>query len=251
LAPKRPRGDPDKAVAKRWEVLDIMLKTTLVVVAGICIVFGQAFACGTSRCWQTVTAQNIPGFDFEITSVVQGPDKSGLYTYTYTIYRLDQGIVRYRDFSHVSFWFPCGPAAEKGVLNGIYGITVTCTDAGSCPEIEMGGTNGMVEPVMDRDCKFFWGFKLDECKDTEEKLFLLPNFDCVSFPQDPYDPSCTITFRSRSGPTWGKWLVKGGGERGGRGKSGLYDAGDIKVPGCIPAVDIGNMTWGAIKVIYH
>jgi hypothetical protein len=233
-------------VARRWEVFSFMLKTMLVVVVGVCAILGQAFAYGPPPCWQTVTPQNVPGFDFEITSVVQGPDKSGLYAYTYTIYRLDQGFVIYRDLSHISFWFPCGPAAEKSVLNGIYGITVTCTDAGSCPKTEMGGTNGMAEPVMDKDCKFFWGFKLDECKDTEEKLFLMPNLNEISFPQDPYDPSCTITFKSRTAPAWGKWLVKGGD-----GKSGLYDAGDIRVPNCVPAVDVGNMTWGAIKVIYR
>jgi hypothetical protein len=256
---RRPGSEAEKVVARRWEVYNFMLKHLLVVLVGICVLCGQALASEeisanvtprTPRCWQTITPQNVPGFDFEITSVVRGPDKSGLYTYTYTIYRIDQiiddGIVRYRELSHISFWFPCGPAAERAVVNGIHGITVTCTDAGSCPKIEMGETNGMAEPVMDKDCKFFWGFKLDECVDTGERMFLLPNHDGVSFPMDPYDPSCTITFTSRSAPEWGKWLVKGGD-----GKSGLFDSGDIKVPTCIPAVDIGNMTWGQIKIMYH
>jgi hypothetical protein len=219
-----------------------MLKSMLLVVVGTCVLFGQALACGALPCWNTVTPQNVVGFDFEITSVVQGPDKSGLYTYTYTIYRLDQGFVCYNRVSHISFWFPCGPAAERGVLNGVPGITVSCR-WGDCSAIEMGKTNGMSEATMSPACRLFWGFRLDQCGDDD---FLLPNFNGVSYPQDRGDPYCTITFRSRSAPEWGKWFVKGGCE-----KSRLYDAGDIKVPTCIPAVDVGNMTWGAIKVIYR
>jgi len=243
---RRPKGDRTEAEARRWEVFDFMLKTALVVVLGVWVLAGQVLAYGPPPCWQTVTPQDVPGFDFEITSVVEGPDKSGLYTFTYTIYRIDHGFVLYRDISHISFWFPCGPAAEKAVLNGIFGINVACAGAGSCPEIEMGENHGMTEPVMDRDCKFFSGFKLDACLGNGDRSLLMPDFDEISFPLDPDDPHCTITFRSRSAPAWGKWLVKGSD-----GKSGLYDAGDIRVPTCIPAVDVGNMTWGAIKVIYR
>jgi hypothetical protein len=141
------------------------------------------------------------------------------------------------------------------VINGILGIIATCT-GGGCPVIEMGETNGMSEPVMGKDCRFFWGFKLDDCGDD---LLLVPtDINAVSYPSDPNDPYCTITFRSRSAPAWGKWLVKGGTADCGKGcagsgseKSGLYDAGDIKVPTCIPAVDVGNMNWGGIKVMYR
>jgi hypothetical protein len=236
-------GDGDKKV----EVFDFMPKSALLVVLGICLLFGQALAYGPPPCWETVAPQNVVGFDFEIASVVQGPDKSGLYTYTYTIYRLDNGgSAIYREISHFSFWFPCGPAGEKDMVNGIYGVTVTCTDAGHCPKVEMGETNGMAEPVMDKSCKKFWGFRLDECVDTEEKMFLFPNLNGISFPFDPDDPYCTITFKCRSAFEWGKWLVKGGD-----GKSGLYDSGDIKVPSCFSPVDAGNMSWGAIKVMYR
>ena len=232
---------------KKVEVFSLMRKTTLPVVVGIFLLFGEVFAYGPPPCWETVVPQNVVGFDFEIASVVQGPDKSGLYTYTYTLYRLDNGgSAIYREISHLSFWFPCGPAAERSVLNGKYGITVTYTDAGRCPFVEMGETGGMAEPVMDKACRKFWGFKLDQCVDTEEKMFLFPNLNGISFPSDPDDPYCTITFKSATGPEWGKWLVKGGD-----GKSGLYDSGYLKVPTCISAVDSGNMTWGEIKVMYR
>lgn len=232
---------------KKVEVFGHMFKSIYLVAAGIFLLFGQVFAYGPPPCWETVEPQNVAGFDFEVTSVVQGPDKSGMYIYTYTVYRIDTGRnVIYRDISHFSFWFPCGPAAERAVINGIYGITMTCTDAGHCPMIEMGDTGGMAEPVMDKSCKKFWGFKIEECTDTEEKMFLLPNLNGVSYPDDPYDPYCTITFKSGMEPEWGKWLVKGGD-----GKSGLYDSGLIKVPTCIHAVDAGNMTWGEVKTMYR
>jgi len=231
-----------------------MFRSLVMVVVGVCLLFGQALGCGTLLCWDTVAPRNTVGFDFDIISTVDGPDKSGLYTYTYTIYRLDNGACAvYREISHISFWFPCGPAAERSIVNGKYGISVSCTDAGYCPTIEMGGSRGMVEPVMSRSCRAFWGFKLDACVDPDDYMFLFPNLNDISFPSDPDDSHCTITFKSRSGPEWGKWFVKGGDAMGRlyKGKGWLYDGGDIKVPTCLPAVDVGEMTWGAIKATYR
>ncbi len=224
-----------------------MYKTVSLVVIVILLFFAHAFAYDTPPCWETVVPQNVTGFDFEIVSVVQGPDKSGLYTYTYTVYRMDNGpTARYRELSHFSFWFPCGLPAQMAVVNGIYGITMSCTDAGLCPKAETGGTNGMTEPVMNKSCNKFWGFKIEECVDNDDRMFLLPNYNGVSYPTDIYDPFCTIVFKSAVGPEWGKWLIKGGD-----GKSGLYDAGIIKVPTCFHPVDAGNMSWGQIKVMYR
>ncbi|MCX5801485.1 MAG: hypothetical protein NTX17_08875 [Candidatus Eisenbacteria bacterium] len=237
-----------------------MFRSSVMVIVGVCLLFGQALGCGTQLCWNTVVPRNMVGFDLNVISTVDGPDKSGLYTYTYTIYRLDNGLkldngawVLYREISHISFWFPCGPAAERSIVNGKYGISVSCTDAGQCPTIEMGGSRGMVEPVMSRSCSVFWGFKLDACVCPDDRIFLLPNLNKISFPTDPEDPHCTITFKSGSAPEWGKWLAKGGATRGGLhdGMGWVYDAGDIKVPTCVPAVDVGDMTWGAIKATYR
>lgn len=103
----------------------------------------------------------------------------------------------------------------------------------------------MAEPVMDPMCKFFWGVKLDECF-AQNGHFLLPHVDEISYPDDWMEPFCTIVLRSSTGPELGKWLIKGGD-----GKSGLYDAGDIWVPSCLPAVSTGATTWGDVKVLYR
>jgi len=225
----------------------------LAVLVGICILGGYAGAGQCELCWEDVVPQNVTGFDFEVGHTVTGPDRSGLYTYTYTLYRMDNGPALYKSISHISFWFPCGLAAQRSVLYGPQGISVTYIKDGlsvatACTKIEMGGTNGMSEPIMSKECRFFWGFKFDEC---EENNFLMPNANGVSWPTDlSYEPYCVITFKGRSAPVWGKWLVKGGGGRG-AGKSGLYDAGDVRVPACVPAVDAGSMTWGEIKATYR
>gem|GEM_PF-5959982 len=159
------------------------------------VLFTSAFS---TPCWEDVVPQNIVGLEFQVTSVVEGPDEVGIYTYTYTLYRIDQGLARYRDVSHVSFWFPCKLGAEKGVINGQFGIQMVCT-GGGCPVLEMGGTGGMTEPVLDSACRFFWGFKFDECSETDGR-FLLPNVDEVSYPADPADPHCKIALRSSAGP---------------------------------------------------
>ncbi len=216
-------------------------RISLATLAGLCLAFGCAFS---APCWEDVVPQDIVGFDFEVTSVVEGPSDAGIYTYVYTIYRIDQGLARYRGVSHIAFWFPCKLAAEKGIIGGTAGIDMTCT-GGGCPVIEMGGTGGMTEPVLDSACRSFWGFKFDEC-DPDDDSFLRPNVDEISYPFDSSDPHCTIVLRSSAGPEWGKWLVKGGD-----GKSGLYDAGDIQVPTCPPAVSVDNVNWGAIKVLYR
>ncbi|MFH0777327.1 MAG: hypothetical protein V2A71_01720 [Candidatus Eisenbacteria bacterium] len=216
-------------------------KTLLATLVGITLFTSMAFC---DLCWNNVTPQNIVGFDFEITSTVQGPSKAGVYTYTYEVYRIDNGLARYRDPSHISFWLPCGLNAQRGIMSGIQGIEMTCS-RGHCPVLEMGGTKGMTEPVLAPGCRFFWGFKFDQCVDPS-KHFLQPNADALSYPFDPYDPYCVLVVRSSSGPEWGAWIVKGGD-----GKSGLYDAGYIKVPTCVPAVATGDVTWGSIKVLYH
>jgi hypothetical protein len=228
-------------LARRREVSQLLFKALLATLAGLCLLF----TCGFSApCWEDVVPQDVVGFDFEITSAVEGPDDSGIYTYTYVVYRIDQGLARYRGVSHISFWFPCKLAAEKGIIDESFGIDMTCT-GGGCPVLEMGGNGGMTEPVLGSACRFFWGFKFDECGPINDS-FLRPNVDEISYPLDPSDPHCTITLRSSSGPEWGKWLIKGGD-----GKSGLYDAGDIPVPSCLPAVSVDNVNWGAIKVLYR
>ncbi|UCF78524.1 MAG: hypothetical protein JSW03_10675 [Candidatus Eiseniibacteriota bacterium] len=219
----------------------MVLKTTLVILLGICVLHSCSLA---APCWEEVVPQNVVGFDFEVTSVVEGPNEAGIYTYNYTLYRIDNGLTCYRDVSHIAFWFPCKLGAQKSVLNGQFGISMTCT-GGGCPVLEMGGTNGMTEPVLDPACRFFWGFKFDECSETGGG-FLRPKVDEISYPDDPLDPYCTIVLRSSAGPEWGKWLIKGGD-----GKSGLYDAGDIKVPTCMPAVSTDDLSWGSIKVLYR
>ena len=199
-------------------------------------------------CWETVTPQNVFGFDFEISSTVDGPTPGGVYTYTYTLYRIDNGLAKYKGVSHVSIWFPCGLDAERSILEGARGITMTCRE-GACPMVEPGGNDGMVEPILDPGCQQFWGFKLDECG-AEGGYFLRPHPDQVSYPFDWMDPFCTITFLSATGPEMGKWMVKGGALDGQDGK--LYDTGNIWVPSCLgTAVSTGDATWGAIKVLYR
>lgn len=219
----------------------LLLRSFLATLVGICVMFGHAFS---GSCWETLTPEDIVGFDFEIVSVVDGPDEGGFYTYTYTIYRHDQGIARYRDVSHISLWFPCKIAAQKSIQNGKFGIEVMCSEGG-CPIIEMGGTCGMCEPVLDDECRSFWGIKLDECGNSGGR-FLLPNLDEVTYPEDASDPHCVIAFRSSAEPELSKWLIKGGD-----GKSGLYDAGDIRVPTCAPAVSTDQLSWGTVKVLYR
>lgn len=214
------------------------------------LLVGLGYGTGLAQtCWDTVTPQSIVGFDFEITSVVEGPSPGGAYTYTYTLYRMDNGLALYKGVSHVAFMFPCGMDAQKSIWGGASGITMTC-GKGSCPVVELGGTKGMSEPIMDPGCRSFWGFKLDGCG-AQGGRFLLPDVDEVSYPADLMDPFCTITFKSSAKPEMGKWLVKGGVRDGEDGKSKLYDAGDIWVPSCVPPVSADNMTWGRIKVLYR
>jgi len=133
-------------------------------------------------------------------------------------------------------------------LGGVNGISMNCTD-GDCSEVELGGLNGMAEPILDKSCEKFWGIKLDNCK-VDGGQFLLPHIDGVSYPADWMDPYCTITFSAATKPEMGKWLVKGGAKDGEEGK--LYDSGNIWVPSCLgTAVDAGNMTWGSIKILYR
>lgn len=219
----------------------MLLKSALMILAGGCLLSSCAFS---APCWEDVVPQDVVGFDFRVTSDVEGPSEAGIYVYTYTICRIDQGLARYKDVSHVSFWFPCKIAAQMGILNGRFGIQMACT-GGGCPVLEIGGTRGMTEPVLGSDCGFFWGLKFDECDETGGH-FLQPNIDEVSYPEDHSDPHCTIVLRSCAEPEWGKWLIKGGD-----GRSGLYDAGDIKVPTCMPAVGFDDVSWGKIKVLYR
>jgi len=215
-----------------------------VVVAGLlvlCISCGSALA---QLCWETVTPQNIIGFDFEIISQVSGPDPSGIYTYAYTVYRIDDGYARYKEICHISFWFPCGPNASGSILGKADGITMTCTEGG-CPEVDMGDPPGIAEPMMAEECRFFWGFKLEECG-VEGDYFLFPNMDEVSCPYDNADPYCTIRFKSHIRPELGKWIVKGGDPKG-----PLYDSGYAWVPTCAPVIPVESTTWGRIKVLYR
>lgn len=224
----------------------MVLKSLIATLIGICALFGHAFS---QPCWETVTSEDVGGFDFEVTHVVQGPDKAGCYTYTYTIYRYDQGLARYKDVSHISFWFPCKIAAQRGIVNGEFGVHVTCTEGG-CPVIELGGIMGMTEPALHHDCRSFWGFKLDECENGDGH-FLFPNVNGVSYPEDPSDPHCVVVIRSSAEPEWGKWLIKGGCKEGGCRDGVLYDAGHVQVPTCPPPVPVDYTTWGRIKVLYR
>ncbi len=228
------------------------------VIAAMLVVIGVG--CGTAvasagggntasrPCWETITPQNTVGYDFEISSIVEGPTAGGVYTYTYTLYRIDNGYTKYKGVSHISIWFPCGLDAERSVLGGARGITMTCRE-GDCPVVETGGTSGMTEPIMDKVCGTFWGFKLDNCV-AQGGYFLLPHVDGVSYPNDWLDPFCTITFMASTKPQMGKWVVKGGARDGEEGK--FYDSGSIWVPSCLQTtVDANNMTWGSIKVLYR
>jgi hypothetical protein len=221
------------------------------ILATALVAFGGWFSVAFGLpCWNTVTPQNVVGFDFEISSVVAGPSPSGVFTYTYTLYRMDNGFAKYKGVSHVSFWFPCALDAQRGILGGPSGITMTCSE-GSCPVVELGGRFGMSEPILDPSCQKFWGFKLDACG-AEGGYFLLPHIDEVSYPSDWMDPFCTITFQSSSKPQMGKWLIKGGVKDGDTGKSQVYDAGEVWVPTCLgTAVPAGDPTWGRIKTLYR
>ena len=228
----------------------ILATISLVIGVACCVAVGSAGGATTATrpCWETVTPQNTVGFDFEISSIVEGPTAGGVFTYTYTLYRIDNGYTKYKGVSHVSIWFPCGLDAERSILEGAAGITMTCRE-GNCPKVEFGGTSGMAEPIMDPSCQHFWGFKLDNCG-AEGGYFLLPHVDGVSHPNDWLDPFCTITFRASTKPQMGKWLVKGGAKDGEEGK--LYDSGGIWVPSCLgTAVATGDMSWGSIKVLYR
>jgi hypothetical protein len=227
------------------------LAAVLVVICAVC--GGAPAAAGDSivaarPCWETVTPLNASGFDFEISSTVEGPTPGGVYTYTYTLYRIDSGLTKYKGVSHVSIWFPCGLDAERSILGGASGITMTCREGG-CPAVEPGNSNGMAEPILDPGCQQFWGFKLDQCG-AQGGYFLLPHVDQVSYPFDWMDPFCTITFLGSTPPQMGKWMVKGGELDGEDGK--LYDAGSVWVPSCLgTAVSAGDATWGAIKALYR
>jgi len=224
----------------------VVLRVLVAALLVVCVGYGTALA---QLCWDTVTPRNFTGFDFEIASRVEGPSPAGIYTYTYTFYRRDNGFTRYKGVSHVAVRFPCGLDAQRSILNGAMGITMTCRE-GSCPKVELGGLNGMSEPAMNSDCRFFWGFKLYECG-AEGGYFLLPHVDEVSYPFDWMDPFCTITFRSGAEPELGTWVVKGGARDGDDGRSEYYDAGYVWVPTCLPAVSAGEVTWGSIKVLYR
>ncbi len=222
-----------------------VLAAALIVVGGWC---ATALAL---PCWDTAAPQNVVGFDFEISSVVEGPTPAGVYTYTYTLYRIDNGFARYKGVSHVSFWFPCGLDAQRSIIGGPSGITMTCVE-GNCPLVELGGSSGMSEPIMNPDCQKFWGFKLDACA-VQGGYFLLPHIDEISYPFDWMDPFCTITLRSFVKPEMGKWLVKSGVlTDGDDGKTQLYDSGNVWVPMCLrTAVTTGDATWGSIKTLYR
>ena len=230
--------------------LQLFAAVSLLIGVGCIVAIAQAGGSAdvTRPCWESVTPQNLVGFDFEISSTVDGPTPGGVYRYTCTLYRMDTGLTKYKGVSHVAIWFPCGLDAERSILEGTRGITMTCRE-GTCPVVELGGNDGMAEPIMDPGCQGFWGLKLDECR-AEGGYFLMPHIDGVSYPFDWLDPFCTITFLSSTKPEMGKWLVKGGALDGEEGK--LYDAGGIWVPSCLgTAVPTGDASWGSIKALYR
>ncbi len=219
--------------------------------AGLLIIYSPAFA---DSCWDGVAEQQDVGFDFGVISDVQGPDIHGLYTYTYRLYRVDQGRITYRDPSHISIRFECeGEAASSIILDGDSGITLGGESESVCSLEVAEDSYGFNEPGLGQDCHTN-GMKVGFCEGG-----LVPDGDGVSYPTDPDDPVLIVSFKSVAPPTEGLWFVKGGRDLSGAvGKNGtkplvrfLTDGGGIRVPACRPPVPVEATSWSRVKQMYR
>ncbi len=213
-----------------------------------------------SDCWDSVIEQHETGFDFVIESEVTGPGAGGAYTYTYRLYRIDQGSVTYRDPSHFTIRFACDSETAEGlIIGGTSGITISGQD-GYVEVLEVADSPfGFAEPGLGPDCTTN-GIKLEFSDGV-----LQPDGDGISYPDDPDDPVLVITFSSLAGPEDGQWLVKGGRLLSTTSAKGpvrspvkpqlevqyLTDGGDVLVPGCRPPVAVERSSWGTLKQIYE
>jgi len=232
----------------------IMLRriiTSAFVAAGLLITYSPASA---DSCWDGVTEQQEVGFDFRVVAEVVGPDAHGAYTYTYRLFRVDQGRITYRDPSHVSIRFGCdAEAAESIILGGDSGILLGGESESVC-EVEVADDGyGFNEPGLGQDCHTN-GIKFGFCEEE-----LVPDGDGVSYPDDPDDPVLVISFQSLAPPTEGLWFAKGGRKLSGSvGQSGgkpavtfLTDGGPLRVPACRPPVPVEAMSWSRVKQLYR
>ena len=206
-------------------------------------------------CWITALEKHEMGFDFVVESGVGGPDVNGAYLYTYTLYRIDQGDVTYRDPSHFTLKLACeSEPATVLIVDGEAGIHLSgAVDAVTSIEVA-DSPFGMAEPGFGKDCRTN-GIKLEFADGALE-----PDGDGISYPDDPDDPVLVISFASLGPPEEGYWFVKGGRNLTGSGgwDAGppgddvifLSDGGTAIVPDCRPPVPVLPTSWGMLKQRY-
>jgi hypothetical protein len=220
-------------------------------VAGLLIIYSPASA---DSCWDGVTEEHEVGFDFRVLADVQGPDILGVYTYTYRLFRVDQGRITYRDPSHISIRFECdAEAARSIILGGDDGITLDGESESVCAMEVAEDAYGFNEPGLSEDCHTN-GIKFEFCEEG-----LVPDGDGVSYPADPDDPVLVVSFRSVAPPAEGLWFVKGGRKLTGSVGQGsekppvtfLTDGGSLRVPACRPPVPVEAMSWSRLKQTYR
>ena len=225
--------------------------TAALAAAGLLIIYSPAFA---DSCWDGVTEEHEVGFDFRVLADVQGPDIHGVYTYTYRLFRVDQGRITYRDPSHISIRFGCEAEAAKSIILGGDGGITLGGESGSVCAVEVAGDGyGFNEPGLSQDCHTN-GIKFEFCNGALE-----PDGDGVSYPDDPDDPVLVVSFQSLAPPTDGLWFVKGGRKLSGSvGQSGvkppvtfLTDGGSLPVPACRPPVPVEAVSWSRVKQMYR
>jgi hypothetical protein len=236
---------------KGWPVLTRFLGGTVILL--YCLL---PLPAGAADCWDAVSDQHETGFDFVLESAVTGPSAGGGYTYTYRLYRIDQGSVTYRDPSHFTIRFACDSETALGlIVGGMNGITFSGDDE-HVRLVEVSDSPfGFAEPGLGQGCRTN-GIKIHFSSGA-----LKPDGDGVSYPADSDDPVLVISFLSLAGPKDGQFFVKGGrkldpnpGDDTGKPDHPveyLTDGGDAAVPGCRPPVAVHRSSWGVLKQIYH
>lgn len=224
-----------------------MFRYPVVGLLGLVLVLGSV-GLAHAECWEGVEEQQEIGFDFVIESEVTGPDGNGVYTYTYILYRIDQGDVTYRDPSHFTIRFACeDEAASALVLGGVDGILIWGEPNAHIDELA-DDPYGFAEPGLEDGCRAN-GLKIEFDDDA-----LVPDGDGISYPDDPDDPVLMVQFTSLAAPVEDHWLVKGGRMKRTEMNDGvkfLTDGGTLLVPSCRPPVPVQDTSWGAIKNLYQ
>ncbi len=232
-------------------VTRILFAAALVATTLLFLVSSPALA---ASCWDGATEEQEIGFDFLVLGEVQGPDDRGIYTYSYALYRVDQGGITYRSPSHVSILFGCeGEAASGLILGGVSGISLGGASSAVCSTEVAMDASGFNEPGLGDSCPTN-GFKLEFCDEVPA-----PDGDGSSFPDDPNDPVLTISFRSLASPVEGAWFLQGGRNLVGSVVPGsekppvtfLTDGGKLLVPSCLPPLPAESASWGRVKQMYR